>query len=410
MKNIILFDPDSRDHLLPLTYTRPVCELRIGILTIREKWEKWLDGTVSYITQDYLSEKYPINISSDNLVINGAVLPDADICRLIQSLGSNKALLKNGELIAARLDEKQFHNLMLDNDIEELEGSEMNPSDANPIIINHLCDIFEKNDAALRSDFQLLTADRTSAPLSITNQVIGNSEQIFIEEGAIVEASILNTKTGPIYIGKNAEIMEGCVVRGGLALCEGAILKIGAKIYGATTIGPYSRVGGEVKNSVILANSNKGHDGYLGNSVLGEWCNLGADTNNSNLKNNYAEVKLWNYVKETYTKTGLQFVGLIMGDHSKTGINTMFNTGTVVGVSSNIFGAGYPPNFIPSFSWGGSDGFETYNFKKACETAERVVARRDLAFTALDINILRYIFEFSTRYRVWEKQKEEQLV
>ncbi len=407
MKNIILFDSDIRDQLLPITYTRPVCELRIGILTIREKWEHWLKGRVSYITQDYLSEKYPISIASDNLVINGAILPDTELCKLIQNLKFNEALLKNGELIAARLDERQFYNLMEDNDIEELEGFELEET-TKLLAINHVWDIFSFNDNAMRSDFEVLTKGRTSAPLSKTNQLLGDASQLFIEEGATIECSILNTKKGPIYIGKNAEVMEGCIIRGGLALCEGSTLKIGAKIYGATTIGPYSKVGGEVNNSVIIGHSNKAHEGYLGNSVLGEWCNIGADTNTSNLKNNYEPVKLWDYTKDSFVKTGMQFLGLIMGDHSKCAINTMFNTGTVVGVSANIYGAGFPRNFIPSFTWGGTGGLETYPFNKAIDTMERVLARRQMTVSKEDRDILKFIFDFSARYRSWERDKVEQ--
>ncbi len=404
MKNIILFDSEVRENLLPLTYTRPVCELRMGILTIREKWEKWLDGKSSYITQDYLSDKYLIAIDTDNLVINSAVLPNPQLCQLIHNLKFNEALLKNGELIAARLDEGQFYNLMADSNIQELEGFEID-THIHFDAINHLWDIFSMNDTALRNDFELLTKGRTSAPLSTTNQLIGDASQLFIEEGAVVECSILNTKKGPIYIGKNAEVMEGCIIRGGLALCEGSILKIGAKIYGATTIGPHSKVGGEVNNVVILAHSNKAHEGYLGNSLLGEWCNIGADTNTSNLKNNYEEVKLWSYTKDSFVKTGKQFLGLIMGDHSKCAINTMFNTGTVVGVSANIFGAGFPRNFIPSFTWGGPGGIETYPLHKALDTMGRVLARRNMQLSDEDKAIMSYIFNFSARYRSWEKEK-----
>jgi UDP-N-acetylglucosamine diphosphorylase/glucosamine-1-phosphate N-acetyltransferase len=403
MKNIILFDPDTRNQLLPLTYTRPTCELRVGILTIREKWEHWFHSKASFITQDYLSDKYPIVINSDNYVINGAVLPNSELCKRIDGLKTNEALLKKGELIAARLDEKQFQNLMEDTEIEELEGFELE-EEVKFLVIDHVWDLFKLNDIALKDDFVLVTEGRTSAPLSKTNQIVGDSTQIFLEHGAVVECSILNTKNGPIYIGKNAEIMEGCIVRGGLALCDNSVLKMGAKIYGATTIGPYSKVGGEVNNVVILGCSNKGHEGYLGNSVIGEWCNIGADTNTSNLKNNYDTVKLWDYTTDTFAKTGLQFLGLIMGDHSKCAINTMFNTGTVVGVSANIFGAGFPRNFVPSFSWGGPAGFETYPFSKAADTANRVLGRRNLSLSQQDFDILKFIFDYSTRYRTWEKE------
>jgi len=401
MLNVILFDNETRDQLLPLTYTRPVCELRIGILRIREKWEQQLGAQVSYITQDYLSEKYPITISDDNLVINGGALPSAPLLRLITQLDNNEALLKNEELIAARLNAKQFERLMHEEEIDELEGFEVGQT---PFLkIESLTDIFSLNDRALMEDFLFLTKDRTSQPISETNTVIGNRNNIFLEEGASVEAAILNANSGPIYIGKNATVMEGATIRGGLALCEGATIKMGAKIYGATTVGPSSKVGGEISNVVITGFSNKGHDGYLGNSVLGEWCNLGADTNSSNLKNNYAEVRLWNYEQESFAKTGTQFCGLIMGDHSKCGINTMFNTGTVVGVSANIFGSGFPRNFIPSFAWGGASGFTTYKTEKAFEVAKIVMARRKLEFDEIDQNILTKVFEDSAKFRRWEK-------
>lgn len=405
MKNLILFDSETeRQHLLPLTFTRPIGELRIGILTIREKWEAWLDGKASYITQPYLTPKYPMHVAADNFIINASVLPNEQLVMQILNLGDNEAILQGGELIAARLNERQFDNLIAETDIDELVGREMTDIQFNSI--NHLWDIFLLNAVELKSDFALLTNGRTSAPLSTTNQVIGDASQIFLEEGASIEATILNTKSGPIYLAKNAQIMEGCLVRGGLALGEGATLKMGTKIYGATTIGQHSKVGGEVTNSVILGFSNKGHDGYLGNSILGEWCNLGADTNTSNLKNNYEEVKLWSYTTERFVKTGQQFCGLVMGDHSKCSINTMFNTGTVVGVSANVFGSGFPRNFVPSFTWGGSDGLETYQTTKAFDTAERVVARRNMKLTEEDRDILKTVFEHDAKFRTWEKKNK----
>ena len=287
--NIILFDNDARERLLPLTYTRPVCELRVGILTIREKWERHLDGEASYITQDYLSDKYDIKIAELNYIINGSVLPSDELATIVKGLRVNQALLHNEELIAAKLDKTQFEYLMDKDEAEEMEGFDL--QEIPFLKINDLHDIFSLNDAAIRDDFKLLTKGRKSQPISDTNQVIA-PENIFLEEGASVECSTLNASTGPIYIGKNAQIMEGCLIRGGLAMCENSTLKMGAKIYGATTLGPWCKVGGEVNNSVMIAYSNKGHEGFLGNSVLGEWCNIGADTNNSNLKNNYAEVKL----------------------------------------------------------------------------------------------------------------------
>lgn len=404
MPNIILFDDDVRERLLPLTFTRPVGELRVGILTIKEKWQHHLHvDNISHITQDYLVDKFPIHIEEDNIVINGSVLPSPELVQLIQELSPNEALLKDGELIATRLDENQFEHLINNDEIEELGGFDV--ADTPFLKINNLWDIFTINGAAIQEDFNLLTKNRISAPISETNQVIA-PENIFIEEGATVECAILNASTGPIFIGKNAIVMEGSMIRGAFALCNHSTVKMGSKIYGATTVGPYSKIGGEVNNVVLTGYSNKGHEGYLGNSVLGEWCNIGADTNTSNLKNNYATVKIWDYPSERFVPTGLQFCGLIMGDHSKTGINTMFTTGTVVGVSSNIFGAGYPRNFIPSFTWGGSGGLKTYRTDKAFDTAEKVMERRKIEFSDVEKKILERVFELTSENRSWEKKSD----
>ena len=400
MKNVILFDNEVWDNLLPLTYTRPVGELRVGILTIREKWEKWADTKASFITQEHLSQKFPMTIESDNIVINGSLLPLPGICKLIEQMEPNEALLQNDELIAARLNKSQFNSLIEDKEIEELQGFDI--GDTPLLKINNLWDIFGKNDEALKLDFELLTKNRTSEPLSDTNQVTA-PEQIFLEPGATVEHCILNASKGPIYIGKDALVMEGCIIRGPLAMNENSVLKMGAKIYGATTLGPFCKVGGEVNNVVFTGYSNKGHDGFLGNSVIGEWCNLGADTNSSNMKNNYSEVKLWSYATQSFIKTGLQFCGLIMGDHSKCGINTMFNTGTVIGVSANVYGSGYPRNFIPSFSWGGDQKYTTYTLEKAMDTARAMMKRRDQELTEIDQEILQEVFTKDRSYRSWEK-------
>ena len=388
--NYILFDGPSRNNLLPFTYTRPVADLRIGILTIREKWEALLGNTTTTVTEDYLSEKYPMVELDTNVMINASFLPNQDLVDLIKSLKENQAIFKNEDVIAF-----YTKNTQEEVELDTYEALEFNK---DVIKIEHTWDLFSKNDMALREDFKLVTRDRESQPISDTNNVV-NAEDIFIEPGATVEFATLNASTGPIYIGKDAEIMEGTLVRGPFALCEGAGTKMGTKVYGPTTIGPYCRVGGEVKNIVMFANSNKGHEGYLGNSVVGEWCNLGADTNSSNLKNNYAEVRLWNYDTESFARTGLQFCGLMMGDHSKCGINTMFNTGTVVGVSANIFGSGFPRNFVPSFSWGGKSGFTTFLTKKAFEVARVVMERRGLEFTDTDARILEHVFELSAKYR-----------
>ena len=388
--NYILFDGTVRNQLLPFTYTRPVADIRVGVLTIREKWEKYLGFTTTTITEDYLSDKYPMIEMEHNIMINASFLPNQELVQLIKNLSEKQAILCEDEMVAFYTTEDQEEV-----DFDAYEVFELND---NYMRIEHTWDIFKLNGVAIAADFELLTQGRTSAAISETNQVLG-VENIFIEPGATIECAILNATTGPIYIGKDAEVMEGSVVRGPFALCEGAKLKLGAKIYGPTTIGPHSKVGGEVNNSVIFGYSNKGHDGFLGNSVLGEWCNIGADSNNSNLKNNYAEVRLWDYETGGFARTGLQFCGLMMGDHSKCGINTMFNTGTVVGVSANVFGGGFPRNFIPSFSWGGSSGFTTYLTRKAFEVAEIVMARRDVAFTDDDKAILEHVFEVSKQYR-----------
>lgn len=402
MRNIILFDNETRDRLLPFTATRPVCEIRTGILTIREKWEKWLQGKVSYITQDYLSEKYDILISERNYLINGSVLPGPEICSLIRQMEDGEAMLLDGELIAAVLDRDQFSRLMYD-DIEELSSFELKDT---PITkINHLWDIFLKNGAAIQSDYEILTKGRTSAPLSATNQVLGK-EQIFIEPGASVEFAILNASKGPIYIGKDATVMEGAMIRGPFAMGAGSVLKMGAKIYGPTALGPSCTVGGEIKNVVILGHSNKGHEGYLGNAVIGEWCNLGADTNCSNLKNNWSEVKIWDYAKEGFSKSGQLKAGLFMGDHSMAGINTMFNTGTVVGACCNIFGSGFPRNFLPSFSWGGAQGMSTYDPGKAFEAIESMKKINGHELSTMDRLILLKVFEETAKFRHWESEEE----
>lgn len=373
--NLVLFDcHKSRENLLPLTFTRPVADIRIGILTVREKWEKLLNVKSFSLTEDYLSEKFPAyRDSSPALYVSGSVLPDEKLIAAIQKLGALQSLTADGNLIAFKTEK---HHLNYENFEAIAKGFTAVEYKENILRIHNTWDIFKLNSDALKADFNLLTKGRKSQPLSITNQLIGDAQNLFIEEGATVEASVLNTNTGVIYIGKDAEVMENCAIRGPFALCEHAVVKMSAKIYGATTLGPYSKVGGELNNVVIFGYSNKAHDGFLGNSVIGEWCNLGADTNNSNLKNNYADVEMFSYREGKAVDTGLMFLGLVMGDHSKSGINTMFNTGTVVGVSANVFGADFPPKFIPSFSWGGNRWLLTYGFDKSMEVAERVFERK----------------------------------
>ena len=389
--NYILFDSDVRNSLLPFTYTRPVAEIRIGILTIREKWEFFLGFTTTTITEEYLEAKYPMVELNENILINASFLPTKNLVNQVKKLSKNQAIFQGEQVVAFFTSDTQ-ENVDFDS-YEQLEFQE------DLIQIKNTSDIFSLNDKAIQADFDLLTEGRTSQPIPDGVHTI-QRQNIFIEQGATVSYSSLNASKGPIYIGKDSEIMEGCLVRGPFALGESSILKMGTKVYGATTVGPFCKVGGEINNSVLFGYSSKGHEGFLGNSVLGEWCNIGADSNSSNLKNNYAEVKLWNYENERFTNTGLQFCGLIMGDHSKCGINTMFNTGTVVGVSANIFGSGFPRNFIPSFSWGGAAGFTIYQMKKVIEVAKVVMKRRDLELSETDISILQHVFDETSKFRV----------
>jgi UDP-N-acetylglucosamine diphosphorylase/glucosamine-1-phosphate N-acetyltransferase len=392
---LILFDDHSWDNLLPLTFTRPAAGLRVGILTISKKWETVLGVVPSYMTREYLSVKYPMACGNDNLLINGSLLPDEKLVQSLVGLSPGSALKKGENLLGARMPKA---------DAEQFEaGNWIRRGDEYPgpvSLVDFPWKVFGLNGQEIKADFERITRGRKSAALSSTVQIL-YPERVFAEPGFRGEYITLNATEGPIYLGRETEIMEGSVIRGPFALCEGSIVKMSAKIYGPTTIGPHCKAGGEINNSVFQANSNKAHDGFLGNAVIGEWCNIGADTNNSNLKNNYAEVKIWNYPKGRFIHTGLQFCGLIMGDHSKCGINTMFNTGTVVGVSANIFGSGFPRNFIPSFTWGGADGMTTYKMDKVLETAKLVMERRDQELDEDDRAILNHIFDFSEKFRKW---------
>ena len=380
--NVILFD-NNRVNYYPLSFTRPIAYFRVGIFTIKEKWEQYYKS-VSVKTEDYLSAKFALKVQKDNLWIDARIFPSQALITELNSLRVGEALAKNGTIFA-------FRNSTFTSD-------KLNVIDSNASFnsIENLWDIFLDNDREINSDFEFL-AKRKSQTLNQSNTLIG--DKIFIEKGAKVSCSILNTENGPIYIGKDAEIMEGSLVRGPFAMLNNSVLKMGSKIYGATTLGPFCKVGGEVSNAVFFGYSSKAHDGFLGNSVIGEWCNLGADTNNSNLKNDYAEVKLWNYETESFKNTGLQFCGLIMGDHTKCSINTMFNTGTVVGVSANIFGSGFPRNFIPSFSWGGASGFSVYKLAKVFDVVEKVFARRKLKFDKVEKDILTHVYDMTKLYR-----------
>lgn len=398
MDNIILFDdPTIRGSLLPFTFTRPVGDIRIGILKISEKWQVFTGKSISYLTQDYLSTKFPCN-SGNALMVNGASCPNEMLVREISTLEKGQALYQENVLLACIAENGEAFQPEQAKDFQKVQ------SQASTNIIQKSWNIFQYNAAELKSDFQLITKGRNSLPISDPHTIIYGKENIFIEEGAIVKAAVLNAENGPIYIGKNAEVQEGALIRGPFALCEGSVVNMGAKLRGDTTVGPFSKVGGEISNSVIFGYSNKGHEGFMGNSVIGEWCNLGADTNTSNLKNNYAHVKIWDYTKGGFTNTGLQFCGLMMGDHAKCGINTMFNTGTVVGVGANVFGDGYPRNFIPSFSWGGAAGFSTFQVRKFEETATAVMKRRKLEYGEEEKEIIKKVFELTRHYRIWDKE------
>lgn len=385
---INLFDDKSWFSLRPLTFTRPTADLRVGILTIAEKWAKHLGVAYGFQTQEYLSEKYsPVQAA---LCINGSVCPDLRLLAAIDHLAEGEVLLQ-GEIVIAYRSALQLNFSAVSKLLKPV------PYADHFVYIQYPENIFGNNEVELKKDFDLLTKGRTSAALSTTNTILG--DQIFAEEGVTAECSSFNTLAGPIYLGKNAEVWEGCHIRGAFALCHDSQLKMGTKVYSKTTVGPFSRVGGEINNAVIWGYSSKGHEGYLGNSVLGQWCNLGADTNNSNLKNNYNEVGIFDYDNNNLRKTGLQFCGLVMADHAKSAINTMFNTGTVVGVSANVFSSGFPPKFVPDFAWGGDQNFQTYDLSKMLNTANKVFEMKNELLTAKEIKILTHVFEITKPYR-----------
>jgi UDP-N-acetylglucosamine diphosphorylase/glucosamine-1-phosphate N-acetyltransferase len=392
--NYILFGAQARNHLLPFTFIRPVADIRVGILTIREKWEKCLQKSTSTLTEPYLTEKYPLVKEADNVLINASVLPEPCLLEEIARLTPNQTLISGDILIAHRVRAEDIDNM----GVELLE--EVDPMHTRCQInkLFHLRDIVVLNEQQIEPDFKLITADRESQPLPDHVRVIrpGN---VFVESGAKVDMAMINAEDGPVYIGKDAHVMDGAMIKGPVGIGEGSVVRMGAKIYAGSSIGPYSKVGGEMMSSVIFGFSNKAHDGFIGHSVIGEWCNLGADTNTSNLKNNYDEVRLWDYAEESFVNTGMMFCGTFMGDHSKCGINTMFNTGTVIGINSQLFGAGFMRNFIPSFSWGSVSGFSTFDIEKAITVAQRVYARRNKEFTAFDERILRNVYQYTLGYR-----------
>lgn len=395
---IVLFDtPEIYENLLPLSYTRPVAAFRVGIVTIAEKWQHFLPGDYCYYPKDYLREKFTcVCDENDCLFIAGNRLPDAECAAEAAALSQGCALRDNWGIWAFRGSKEDFDALPADAGSESATISRR---------INYVFDIFLNNAREIKADFDWLTDGKKSAAPSELTSIIGNQKledgrpALFIEPGAVVDAAVINLKDGPVYIGANAHVMEGSVLRGPLAVCNNAKIRMGAKIYSSSTFGPYCKVGGEVDNSVLFGYSNKAHDGYLGNAVIGEWCNIGAGTNCSNLKNDYSKIRIWNYATQSFMRTDLQFCGLIMGDHSKAGVNCMFNTATVVGVGVNFHGAGFPRQFIPSFQNGSPTGFSDVSIDTFMNIAQRVMSRRDIELTDVDRRIFDQIYKSAQRFK-----------
>ncbi len=397
MKIILYDEPAVHKALYPLTLTRPVSELKTGILSIREKWAHHMNRDISWGTMPYLAKLYPQDFDNDNLIINSALLPDENLVKAISGLAESSSLVNDSGILAARVNSDQVPG----------PGQIFNPQGLKSVYFRHEVkkiskpwDLFLENGPEIIKDIFLITLNRNSSKMPDPFTRIYNERNVFIEKGVKIRSAILNAEDGPIYLGENAEIQEGSSLHGPVAVLEGAVISMGAKIRENTTIGRFCKVGGEVKNSIFLGNSNKAHDGYLGNSVIGEWCNLGANTNNSNLKNNYSNVKVWDYETVSFRDSGQQFCGVFMGDHSKTAIGTRINTGTVIGVSANIFGAGLTPKYIPSFSWGGYKQGPEYAFDKAIDSAGKMMSRRNRLFSEDEINMLKAVYDMTSQFRL----------
>lgn len=396
MKVALFDDPVIRRQLLPFTYTRPVAEIRYGISTITEKWQRRLNTSLLFVTQNYLQQKFKGPAPGDScILINGAVVPTKELVERIEHLDSGQAITKGDLIIAAKVDSND--------NIEVLKTMSATEYAGELTVLQRTWEIFKGAGQQIKKDFIALTAGRKSAGITDPYTRTYNEKDIFIEEGVSIKAAVLDADNGPIYLGKNSSVEAGAIIKGPFGLGEGSTINGLAHMRGDIAIGPYCKVGGEVSNSIIFAYSNKGHDGFLGNSVLGEWCNIGAGTNTSNLKNNYAKVKIWDFAKGGFINTGEQFCGLMMGDHSKSGIGTIFNTGTVTGVAANIFGSGFPRNYIPSFSWGGHAGFTTFRPNKVKEMASASMARRNRKFDEIEESIMQHIFNQTEEFRTWEK-------
>ncbi|WP_185873775.1 putative sugar nucleotidyl transferase [Blattabacterium cuenoti] len=394
MDYFILYDGNIEwKNLLPITFTRPISEIRLGIFTIRERWEKYMGGKALIYTKKFLSKKYSFgldlkkkDILKNILFINSSFIPNKKLIQVIFDLKENEAIFFKEKMIAIKLSyfyyKKNFQKIKKYKKIYHIN---------KVIYIQYPWDIFINNESVLKQDYTILTKGKSSFNVFGNNHLL-YKEKIFLEENIYAENIVLNAKIGPIYIEKGVKIMEGSMIRGPVAICKKSILNMGTKIYGSTTIGPFCKVGGEIKNSVIFSYSNKAHDGFLGNTILGEWCNIGAGTNISNLRNDYSKVTVWNYEKKDFFPIDIQFFGIIMGDYSKSSINTQFNTATIVGVNTNIFGYGFPPRYIPSFSFGGIQNKKVISFQKVCDTAEIMMKRRNVFFSFLDKDILEYLY------------------
>ena len=402
MAQVILFDGEARENLLPLTHLKPVCDLRIGLLTIREKWSHYMGFPVSVVTQDYLSELYPLEYDTENYVINGAVLPSDALVALIRQMDINEAFLHEDQLVVAKLDQKQLRKLIDDEAIEELDAQDL--QDTPFLKISSLTDLILLNEAAIIDDFRLLSKMRKSMPLPPGNTLIGPSDKLFIEVGATVQGSYLNTTTGPIYLSRNSSILEGCFIRGPFALGENSILRMGTKIYGPLATGPFCKIGGEIESSLFQGYSNKSYEGYLGHSIIGNWCNLGAGTQAASVQHTYDEIEMWNEGDEQFIPTGTQSMGAVLGDHTKTANGTVFTPGSVTGICANTLTPGIAPRFIPSFaaSESGQVGI-TFSPENAFRAAEQMMTRRQADLTLQQRLLLLKIFEITSDQRPWEK-------
>ena len=386
--HIRLFNGKDREHLLPFVYLRSVADVFMGALSFQDRWKQLMTDSVSVETADSLRESEE---STPDRCVLAALIPTTSFVEAVQALAPNQKLVCDDLLLA-------YHGELPSNDPNLQSYQSIFIDQSAFTYIQHSWDIFLCNAHALKHDIPLLSKNRISNAISDTNLTIGDGS-IFIAPQVNMEGVTLNTTEGPIFIDEGATIMEGCLLRGPLYVGKNSVIKMGAKVYANCSVGPSVKVGGEINNVVFFGNSNKGHDGFLGNAVIGEWCNIGAGTSASNLKNDYGLVRVWDYASGNFTKTDLQFCGLLMGDHSQCAIQTTFNTATVVGIGCNLFGLGFPRQFIPSFSRGGAQGFTENRLDKVIETAKAMKKRRGVDFTSADSDRLEAIFEKTASFR-----------